>query len=165
VVGTLAGLSGAALIVTHGQLALDHASLSGDLLAVLAAFLWATYSLLCKRVPSFPDAAVGLFCAVSGGLSLFVHALLEPPYRPAAGEIAWLVVLGLGPMGAAFFLWNFAMTRGDPRTIGALSYLTPLLSTLLLTVVAGGTLTRLTALAGTLIVGGAVVGTLASSRR
>ena len=74
------------------------------------------------------------------------------------------MLLGLGPMGVAFFLWNFAMTRGDPRTIGALSYLTPLLSTLLLTLVAG-TLTRLTAMAGVLIVGGAVVGTLASSRR
>ena len=52
------------------------------------------------------------------------------------------------------------MTRGDPRTIGALSYLTPLLSTLLLTLVSGGSLTRFTAIGGALIVGGAVLGTL-----
>jgi drug/metabolite transporter (DMT)-like permease len=161
VLGTLAGLLGAALIVTRGRLTVEVASLPGDLLAVLAALLWAVYSLLTKRVPPFPTAAVGLFCAASGAICLLLSALLEAPYRPGAGEIGWVVLLGLGPMGAAFFLWSFAMTRGDPRTIGALSYLTPLLSTLLLTVTGGGALTGLTAAAGALIVGGAVVGTLA----
>ncbi len=168
IAGTLLGLAGAALIVTRGHLsidAIDTASLPGDLLAVLAALIWAVYSLLTKRVPPFPTAAVGLFCAVSGAISLALSALLEPRYQPALGEIGWVVLLGLGPMGAAFFLWSFAMTRGDPRTIGALSYLTPLLSTLLLTAVGGVSLTRLTALAGGLIVGGAVLGTLAGRGR
>lgn len=161
VLGTLSGLLGAALIVTRGRLSVEVASLPGDLLAVLAAFLWAMYSLLTRRVPAFPTAAVGLFCAASGVICLALSALLEAPYQPALGEMGWVVLLGLGPMGAAFFLWSFAMTRGDPRTIGALSYLTPLLSTLLLTVTGGGALTAITGLAGALIVGGAVVGTLA----
>lgn len=165
VIGALAGFAGAALIVTRGRLALDPASFRGHILAALAAFLWATYSLLTRRVPRYPDAAVGLFCAVSGLVSLGLHGLLETPYRPSLGELPWLLVLGLGPMGAAFFLWNHAMTRGDPRTIGALSYLTPLLSTLLLTLVGGGTLTAITAVGGALIVGGAAAGTLASRAR
>lgn len=164
VIGTLLGLVGAALIVTKGTLHVDVAHLPGDLLAVLAAVLWSTYSLLTKRVPPFPGAAVGLFCAVSGGISIGLHALLEAPYRPATSELGWLLLLGLGPMGAAFFLWNHAMTRGDPRTIGALSYLTPLLSTLLLTLTGGGALTGLTLAAGALILGGAMLGTLASRR-
>jgi len=159
--GTACGLLGAALIVTRGKLAVNSQYAPGYLLAVLAAFLWASYSLLSRRVPPFPDAAVGLFCAVSGLLSLGLHLLLEPSYSPQAWELPWLLLLGLGPMGAAFFLWNYAMTRGDPRTIGALSYLTPLLSTLLLTSLGGGSLTALTALAGCLIVAGAVLGTLA----
>ena len=29
-----------------------------------------------------------------------------------------LVVMGLGPLGAAFFLWDAALKRGDPRRIG-----------------------------------------------
>lgn len=165
VLAALSGLAGAALIVTKGRFALDPSGYRGHLLGALAAFIWATYSLGTRRVARFPDAAVGLFCAVSGVISLALHALLEGPYRPSPGEIPWLVLLGLGPMGAAFFLWNMAMTRGDPRTIGALSYLTPLLSTLLLTLVGGGAITRLTAVGGALIVGGAVLGTLASKER
>lgn len=157
--GTGSGLAGAALIVTRGRLSLDAASLPGDLLAVLAAFIWASYSLLSKRVAPFPDAAVGLFCAASGALSLALSALLEPAFQPRAADLPWLVLLGLGPMGTAFLLWNYAMTRGDPRTIGAVSYLTPLLSTLLLTLVGGAPISTLTAAAGVLIVGGAVLGT------
>lgn len=164
VVGTALGLVGAALVVTQGTLSLEAAHLPGYLLAALAALIWASYSLLTKRVPPFPDAAIGLFCAVSGAVALALHALLEPAYRPRLAEVPWLLLLGLGPMGLAFFSWNYAMTRGDPRTIGALSYLTPLLSTLLLVALGGGTLTAATAVAGALIVGGAVVGTVAGAR-
>ena len=45
--------------------------------------------------------------------------------------------MGLGPLGAAFFLWDRALKTGDPRRIGILSYLTPLASTLLLALVSG----------------------------
>jgi drug/metabolite transporter (DMT)-like permease len=160
-VGTALGLAGAALVVTQGRLSLETAHLPGYLLATLAALIWSSYSLLTKRVPPFPDAAIGLFCAVSGALALGLHALLEPAYLPRMAELPWLLLLGLGPMGLAFFAWNYAMTRGDPRTIGALSYLTPLLSTLLLVALGGGALTSTTAVAGALIVGGAVVGAVA----
>ena len=40
-------------------------------------------------------------------------------------------------MGAAFYLWDVAMKRGDPRVVGVLAYATPLLSTALLLVVTG----------------------------
>jgi drug/metabolite transporter (DMT)-like permease len=40
--------------------------------------------------------------------------------------------MGLGPMGVAFYLWDAALKKGDPRHIGVLSYLTPLGSSLLL---------------------------------
>ena len=55
---------------------------------------------------------------------------------------AWkLAALGLGPMGAAFYLWDVAMKRGDPRVIGVLAYATPVLSTALLLVVTSRPLT------------------------
>jgi drug/metabolite transporter (DMT)-like permease len=64
-------------------------------------------------------------------------------------------------MGGAFLLWNHAITHGDPRTIGVLSYLTPLLSTLLLVAIGGGNLTSITVLGGGLILSGALVGAFA----
>ena len=35
-------------------------------------------------------------------------------------------------MGAAFFLWDEGMKRGDPRLLGTLAYAVPVASTLLL---------------------------------
>ncbi len=43
----------------------------------------------------------------------------------------WLAVLalGIGPVGAAFYVWDIGMKRGDIRILGVASYLAPLLST------------------------------------
>ncbi len=160
-VGAIAGLLGAALIVTGGSLEIDLAGLPGYLLAAAAALVWALYSLLTKRLPPFPSGAVGGFCLASGLLSLAAH-LLQAGFAGIAmlGAPDWvfLLLLGAGPMGAAFFFWDAALKRGDPRVIGSLSYVTPLISTLALVFLGGKSLTPLSALAMALIVAGAVVG-------
>ena len=129
--------------------------------AVGAAFVWSSYSLLTKRVRPFGTGAVGGFCLASGLLALALHALAAPA-TPAVSPRDWLflVLLGLGPMGLAFYTWDAAMKRGDPRVIGALAYLTPLLSTLVLVLFGGRRLTALSGCAMGLIVAGAVVGSL-----
>ena len=63
-------------------------------------------------------------------------------------------------MGGAFYAWDAALKRGDPRVIGALSYLTPLLSTLNLVLLGGKRLSPTAGVAMALIVAGAVVGSL-----
>ena len=65
-----AGFVGAALVVSKGRLAFEADYLLGYLAAVLAAFLWAGYSLATSKLPPFPTAAVGGFCLASGALSL-----------------------------------------------------------------------------------------------
>ena len=128
-----------------------------------SAFIWASYSLLTKRLTlggrGFPTAAIGSFGVVSGLLSLACHALLEPSVRLSAREVALIAVLGLGPLGGAFFLWDAALKRGDARQIGVLSYLTPLLSTFILLLATGRPLSWPIALATLLILGAAVLGT------
>ena len=90
---------------------------------------------------AFPTSAIGLFGLVSGALSLACHALLEPPAALSARDWLLVALCGLGPLGAAFFLWDMALKRGDARQIGILSYITPLASTALLMVVTGRPLT------------------------
>ena len=155
------GLAGAALIVTGGRLSFDSRYLPGYLLAAVAAFVWSSYSLMTKRIKSFPNAAIGLFCFCSGLLSLLMHFLLEQSYAFALRDVPLLALLGLGPMGAAFFLWNAALRDGDPRVIGSIAYLTPLLSTLVLIVSGSGAFTLQSAAAIVLIVGGSAIGSLA----
>jgi drug/metabolite transporter (DMT)-like permease len=70
---------------------------------------------------------------------------------------AALALLGLGPAGAAFFLWDHGVKRGDIRLLGVLSYAAPVLSTLWL-VVAGQAEAGwpLAAACGMIVAGGAV---------
>jgi drug/metabolite transporter (DMT)-like permease len=165
VAGALLGFGGAALLVTGGRLGFSGAGLAGYLLALAAAVIWSTYSLLTKRLGSFPTSAIAGFCLVSGALSIGCHFAFEPRYALAAAELPYLVLIGLGPMGAAFYLWDRALKAGDPRVIGTLAYLTPLLSTLLITLSGEGRLTAVSGAAMALIVGGAVVGTWPASPR
>lgn len=135
----------------------------GYVLALFAAFAWANYSLQSKRLAlkgqGFPTAAIGLFGLVSGGLSLLCHWALEPAVTLTPQDWGLLALLGLGPMGASFFLWDSALKLGDARQIGILSYITPLGSTAVLVLISGQPLTLSIGLAAALIMAAAVLGT------
>jgi len=162
VVAALVGFAGAAIAILGARDGTGGGGWSwGYLLALGSAFIWASYSLLTKRVPAFPTAAIGLFGLVSGLLSLLCHVLLEPATALSLRDWALLAVTGLGPLGAAFFLWDRALKLGDARHIGILSYITPLASTALLMAVSGRAISWSIGLAAVMIIGAAVLGTRA----
>lgn len=159
VAAALLGFSGAAVAILGRAGGNLHTGLyPGYALALGSALVWSSYSLLTRRLPPFPTAAVGSFAAASGVLALLCHALLEPAAALSARQWALLALLGLGPLGGAFFLWDAALKRGDPRRIGLLAFLTPLLSTALLMTVQRQPLNAQIALATLLIVGAAFWG-------
>jgi len=161
VVAALAGFAGAAIAILGSGGGSGGGWAWGYLPALGAAITWALYSLLTRRVPHFPTAAIGLFGLLSGLLSLVCHWGLEPAVALSGQDWLLLAVMGLGPLGAAFFLWDKALKLGDPRHIGILSYITPLASTSLLVAVSGRPLTWSIALSAALIIGAAVAGTRA----
>ncbi|WP_370653958.1 DMT family transporter [Rhodoferax sp.] len=155
----LAGVDGAGDAGAQASAGLQTEWLWGYLASAVAAVIWATYSLLTRRVPHFHTAAIGTFAWISGLLALLCHALMEPAVSLSPRDWALIGLLGLGPLGGSFFLWDKALKMGDARHIGLLSYLTPLLSTSLLLWVSDRALTWPVALAGVLIVGAAWLGT------
>lgn len=169
VVAALLGFAGAAVAIlgvtsstaTSGHAGQGIATYWGFLPALGSAFIWASYSLWTQRVAAFPTAAIGLFGLVSGLLALGCYALLESPVALSAHDLLLIALTGLGPLGAAFYLWDMALKRGDARQIGILSYLTPLGSTALLLIVTGRPLSWTIALAAVLIISAAVMGTRA----
>jgi drug/metabolite transporter (DMT)-like permease len=159
VLAALLGFAGAALAILGRGGSAEVVWAWGYIPAAASAFIWASYSLLTQRVRAFPTAAIGSFALVSGGLSLLCHALLEPAVALSSQDLMLIALLGLGPLGGAFFLWDAALKRGDARQIGVLSFLTPLLSTLMLLVVRGETPSLSVALAAAMIIGAAVIAT------
>ena len=162
VVAALVGFAGAALAILGGR-NVQAGFAWGYIPAMCSAFVWASYSLLSRRVPPFPNAAIGLFGLVSGLLSLLCHALLESPVELGVNDWGLLVALGLGPLGGAFYFWDAALKRGDPRQIGILSFLTPLLSTLALLWVRAEMPSASIVAAAVMIVGAAVMGSRAQT--
>ncbi len=162
VAAALLGFAGAALAILGGS-DLQGGFAWGYIPAFCSAFVWASYSLLSRRVAPFASSAIGLFGVVSGLLSLLCHALLEQPASLSAGDWLRVLALGLGPLGGAFYLWDAALKRGDPRQIGVLSFLTPLLSTLALLWVRGEAPSLSIGAAALMIVGAAVVGARAKT--
>lgn len=164
IAAALLGFAGAALVILGDPAGAGQQAGGwswGYLLALLSALVWASYSLLTRRVPHFPTAAIGGFALLSGLLSLLCHALLEPAVALTGRDMLLIGALGLGPMGAAFFLWDMALKRGDTRQIGILSYLTPLASTGMLVLVGDRAFTWNIGLAALMIVGAALLGTRA----
>mgnify|MGYP001401758922 FL=1 len=169
VAAALMGFAGAAVAILGanaspaGSLAVSGTWSWGYLPALGSALIWASYSLWTQRVPAFPTAAVGLFGLVSGVLSLLCHWALEPQVVLSGQDWLLLVLMGLGPLGAAFFLWDKALKLGDARHIGILSYITPLASTSLLMLVSGRPFSWSIVLSASMIISAALLGTRARS--
>lgn len=156
--GAALGLVGTALIVTGGGVAFRAAYLPGYAAALGCAVVWGAYSVISRRLGEVPTDAVGGFCGATALLAFACHLAFERWVSPDASALFAVLLLGLGPVGAAFFLWDHGVKRGDIRALGAAAYATPLLSTLLL-VAAGRADTSPTLwLAMLLIVGGAALG-------
>ena len=161
VLAALLGFAGAAIAIlgARGDAGAAATSYWGFVPALGSAFIWASFSLWTKRVAAFPTSAIGLFGLVSGALALACHALLEAPVALSVRDGVLIALTGLGPLGAAFFLWDMALKRGDARQIGILSYITPLASTALLMLVTDRPMSWSIALAAVMIISAAVLGT------
>ncbi len=158
ITGALAGLLGTVLIVSKNGLSFDDSFAFGYGAALLSAITWAAYSLLSRRMGAVPTDIVTGFCAVTAIFSLICHLGLEQTVWPQ-GTGQWLAVAGLGllPVGAAFYAWDFGVKHGDIRVLGTASYAAPLLSTLILVVSGLGQADWRVACACVLITGGAVL--------
>lgn len=161
--GALIGLAGVVtLFLGRGSLSFESAALPGYAAALACAFLWSGYSVLSRRVGAVPTDAVAGFCLATAALSLICHLAFETTVWPQ-GPAQWAAVaaLGLGPVGAAFYLWDIGVKRGDIRLLGVGSYAAPVLSTLILVAAGYAPATWSLALACALIVAGALVATRA----
>jgi len=164
IAGALAGLLGVGFIVSSGKLNFNFTAASGYFYAASAAVIWASYSLLMKRFLSLPTSIVSGFCFFAGLLALAVF-FAGKPVLPDAIQLTWkewlfVVLMGIGPHGIAFVTWSLALKKGDPRTIGTFSYLTPVLSTLILTVTGTGHLSLASGLGLLLIITGILAGSM-----
>ncbi len=167
VIGALMGFAGAATIVTNASgLNFSSQYLNGYAMALAAALIWTTYSLLSRRFANIPTDIITGFCAATALLATLCHLLLEQTVWPTQ-ITQWLAVigLGLGPVGLAFYAWDIGVKHGNIQVLGALSYCAPLLSTLILIATGVSQFTWAIGIACVLITMGAIIAAFGFSVR
>jgi len=158
------GFAGCALLLGGGA-RFPAEAWFGFLCAIGCAFVWALYSVTSRRLAAVPTEAVAGFCGGAALLALLAHLALEPSVMPDGRQALAVLLLGLGPVGAAFFLWDWGMKRGDPRLLGTLAYAVPVASTLLLVAAGAGSLSWNLVLALALVAGGGWLAATADAGR
>ena len=159
IIGVVLGLSGALLVISGGDVhSLVREWRFGHLLGFACAIIWAGYSVLSRRFAGVPTDIVAGFCLATAALAIVCHLLFETTVWPS-GATQWLAIIGLGlmPVGAAFYSWDYGVKHGDIMVLGALSYLSPLVSTVILVIAGFAPAHWSVAVACLLITGGAVI--------
>jgi drug/metabolite transporter (DMT)-like permease len=135
IIGALIGFAAAALLVWEKLGAvqrMDTAPL-GFVLAFGCALVWSSYSVASRMLSAVPSESLAAPCLVTSVLAFLCSLLFEQWTTPPDAR-SWiaLVGLGLGPLGAAFLLWDIGMKQGNVPLLGVLSYAALILSTGLL---------------------------------
>lgn len=158
--GALLGLAGTAFIMRQRAQA---ESLSMPVIGYAAAFacawVWSIYSVVNQRFSHVPSSIIGGICGLVAVAGLLCHLAFETTVRPDVVQWAAIIALGLGPVGLAFFAWDHATKHGNLAMLGALSYLAPLFSTLLLIAVGQSDAKPILMIPAVLIITGAVIAT------
>jgi len=95
---------------------------TGYAAAFACALIWSSYSVANRRFQSVPSSAVLWYCIVTVLLAGASHLALEAPNWsfPITTWVA-IIGLGLGPVGVAFFCWDFGVKKGNLSLLGVLS--------------------------------------------
>jgi drug/metabolite transporter (DMT)-like permease len=167
ILGALLGFAGTVILLlgnSNNGFAANHGP--GLFAAFVAAFVWAGYSVMSRKLKSVSTDAVAGFCLGTAVLSTAVHGLVEVTVWPdTTGQWLAVAALGVGPVGAAFYAWDIGMKRGDIRVLGAASYATPLLSTAFLILAGFAQPSANIAIAAVLIAGGGLIAAKDMMRR
>ncbi|KAE9632659.1 aromatic amino acid exporter YddG [Parasedimentitalea maritima] len=163
-IGAGLGFAGAATIIAGGGTGFQVQYLPGYGLALLCALAWSGYSVISRLVGSAPTSSVAVFCVATAVASWGLHFALEDTVWPV-GALGWTstLLLGLGPIGLAFYVWDIGVKQGDIQMLGTSSYSAPLLSTLVLVLAGIAAPSWGLALAAALITAGAVIAARSSA--
>jgi len=101
-------------------------------LALLAAAAWALYSNLSRHWGADADEGAMPFFLLAAGMVMTALAALFPetPHW-SASSLVMLAYMALGPTLLAYGLWDFAMRKGRQVLLASISYLVPLISTII----------------------------------
>ena len=132
-IGFLVAMAGIALISFNGSAL--HLNPVGDLLALLAAFIWACYSILTRKISSYGYNTIlttrrvflyGLLFMIP--VLLLSDPVIDFPRFADRTNLLNLLFLGLGASALCFVTWNSAVRLLGAVRTSVYIYLTPVIT-------------------------------------
>ena len=89
---------------------------------------------------------------------MIAHWLFETSnWSFSLSEWGGILLLGLGPVGGAFYLWDIALKKGNQQLLASLSFSTPLISSVILAIAGFNAWSANIIIALALILSGAII--------
>jgi drug/metabolite transporter (DMT)-like permease len=134
-IGLAVAIAGMLAIATRGSLdvLVRLTFRPGDIVMLVAGFLWAVYSILVKRKPATisRNAYLGAIFLL-GTIPLIPAALIEQCYTPAwtftPAVLGAVLYIGVLASLVAFFLWNSVIMHIGPGNAALFQYFMPVFS-------------------------------------
>ena len=137
------GFAGVALVIGGEGLLAGRAlpSLSlhgvGFALALAASLVWSSFTVFMRLMVTPGRGRMAVFCLLSAAAALGFALAQGAPLALPWSQATVVIYLGLAPLGLSFVLWEYAAQHAQMQVLGLMSFFTPLLSTLMLTLVSG----------------------------
>jgi drug/metabolite transporter (DMT)-like permease len=145
------------------------ADMAGYLLAFCCALIWSAYSWYfankakqdvsnSQNILTQSIHEIGYFSIFVSLLSLLSHLMLETSsWDFNQSQLLAALLLGLGPVGGAFYLWQLSLKAGNQLLLSSLSYCSPLFTAIILSAIGLNTWTINIIIAVSLILLGACI--------
>ncbi|MDR7085642.1 drug/metabolite transporter (DMT)-like permease [Aeromicrobium panaciterrae] len=135
IIGMAVAFAGIALIaISTRNSSVETASTVGVVLCLVAAVCYAIGTLSQKVAlrDTSPVMSVWLACLVGTVVCLpFAPQLIDELGEASAGDIGWLVFLGIFPTAIGFSTWAYALKRLTAGQVASTTYLVPAVATLI----------------------------------
>jgi drug/metabolite transporter (DMT)-like permease len=136
--GTLCSFAGAVLIITQGDpvAVVRNGFNPGDLVMLIAAPVWALYTVLLKQRPPTLPQLPALTASIGAGIVLLSPIYLwrvaaGEPVTPTSATVLGLLYIAICASALAFACWSRGIELVGPNRAGAYLHLTPVFGAIL----------------------------------
>lgn len=152
-----AAAGGAFLLIGKGQwphLSSEHTV--GYVFALFSGLFWSTFSVLQRWKANYAPSLFVSCCAAAAAslLTTFADPLL---FRISFSALFLTAYIGIVTIAIGYIAWRQAVELGNLTVLGALSYLMPLASTLLLVLIGKNSLSPTSMAGAAMVLGGAII--------
>jgi len=131
-IGSCLGLLAVSMVLGWHNISFESVYLKGYLLALACAVIWAAYSWYLSVAITHSNDMTWLCLSVSIGALLISYWSELWVVSFDFVTLISVILLGLGPVGGAFYVWERGLKLGNKSLISSLSFSTPLISACLL---------------------------------